>query len=80
MAPGLWTTPVGGSCVHDAARVSAHRRLLPGVFVGSAAIGEGLLTRGQLRRRSYRRLTQGVYADPGGCPSTTGSAARASHS
>ncbi|MGY1665995.1 endonuclease domain-containing protein [Geodermatophilus sp. SYSU D00696] len=45
--------------------MSAHRRLLPGVFVGSAAIGEGLLTRGQLRRRSYRRLTQGVYADPG---------------
>ena len=45
--------------------MSAHRRLLPGVFVGSTAIAEGHLTRAQLRRRSYRRLVQGVYADPG---------------
>ncbi len=45
--------------------MSAVRRLLPGVFVGSVAIAEGFLTRGQLRRRSYRRLVQGVYADPG---------------
>ena len=41
------------------------RRLLPGVFVGSHAVAEGLLTRKQLRQRSYRRLIQGVYADPG---------------
>jgi hypothetical protein len=40
-------------------------RLLPGVFVGSHAIAEGLLSRKQLRDRSYRRLVQGVYADPG---------------
>ena len=40
-------------------------RLLPGVFIGSHAISEGLLTRKQLRDRSYRRLVQGVYADPG---------------
>jgi hypothetical protein len=39
-------------------------RLLPGVFVGSHAVAEGLLTRKQLRERSYRRLVQGVYADP----------------
>jgi hypothetical protein len=39
-------------------------RLLPGVFVGSQAIADGLLTRRQLRERSYRRLVQGVYADP----------------
>jgi hypothetical protein len=39
-------------------------RLLPGVFVGSHAIADGLLTRRQLRERSYRRLVQGVYADP----------------
>ncbi|WP_369258996.1 endonuclease domain-containing protein [Geodermatophilus amargosae] len=45
--------------------MSVHRRLLPGVFVGSTAIAEGFLTRTQLRRRSYRRLAQGVYADPG---------------
>ncbi|SFO43227.1 Very-short-patch-repair endonuclease [Geodermatophilus obscurus] len=45
--------------------MSAHRRLLPGVFLGSAAIAEGYLTRAQLRRRSYRRLVHGVYADPG---------------
>ena len=43
---------------------SVSNRLLPGVFVGSHAIGEGLLTRKQLRERSYRRLVQGVYADP----------------
>lgn len=35
------------------------------MFLGSHAIGEGLLTRGQLRTRGYRRLVQGVYADPG---------------
>jgi very-short-patch-repair endonuclease len=28
-------------------------------------MAEGVLTRGQLRARSYRRLVQGVYADPG---------------
>lgn len=39
-------------------------RLLPGVFVGSHAIAEGLLSRKQLRQRGYRRLVQGVYADP----------------
>ena len=37
---------------------------LTGVFVGSHAIAEGLLTEKQLRVRSYRRLVQGVYADP----------------
>ncbi|WP_222195880.1 endonuclease domain-containing protein [Modestobacter italicus] len=40
-------------------------RLLPGVFVGSHAVAAGLLTRRQLRERSYRRLVHGVYADPG---------------
>ena len=40
-------------------------QLLPGVFVGSHAIAAGLLTRRQLRERSYRRLVHGVYADPG---------------
>jgi hypothetical protein len=40
------------------------KRFLPGVFVGSYAIAEGFLTRKQLRERSYRRLVQGVYADP----------------
>jgi hypothetical protein len=44
--------------------VPAHRSLLPGIFIGSHAIAEGLLTRHQLRRRSYQRLVQGVYADP----------------
>jgi hypothetical protein len=34
------------------------------VFVGSHAVAEGLLTRRQLRERSYRRLVHGVYADP----------------
>jgi len=44
-----------------AARVSGH---LAGVLLGSRAIAEGLITEKQLRRRSYRRLVQGVYADP----------------
>jgi hypothetical protein len=38
--------------------------MLPGVFVGSQAITEGWLTKQQLRTRGYRRLVQGVYADP----------------
>src|SRR5215203_1090757 len=44
-------------------RVSS--QLLPGVFIGSHAIAQRLLTRRQLRERSYRRLVHGVYADPG---------------
>ena len=40
-------------------------RLLPGVFVGSHAVAAGALTEKQLRSRGYRRLVQGVYADPG---------------
>jgi hypothetical protein len=40
------------------------RSHLTGVFIGSHAISEGLLTRKQLRERSYRRVVQGVYADP----------------
>jgi very-short-patch-repair endonuclease len=45
--------------------MSSTLRMLPGVFIGSHAIAEGWLTRGQLRRRGYRRIVQGVYADPG---------------
>jgi very-short-patch-repair endonuclease len=37
---------------------------LDGVFVGSHAIGEGVLTPRQLRDRGYRRLLHGVYALP----------------
>ncbi|MGY1642746.1 DUF559 domain-containing protein [Geodermatophilus sp. SYSU D00703] len=40
------------------------RSNLTGAFIGSHAIADGLLTRRQLRARSYRRLVQGVYADP----------------
>jgi hypothetical protein len=39
--------------------------LLPGVFIGSHAIDAGMLTPKQLRTRGFRRLAQGVYADPG---------------
>jgi len=53
------------AAVRQAARVLAPRRLLTGVFIGSHAIAEGFLTRSQLRTRSYHRLTQNVYADPG---------------
>jgi very-short-patch-repair endonuclease len=51
--------------MRQACRVSTAKRMMPGVFIGSHAIAEGWLTRGQLRRRSYRRLVHGVYADPG---------------
>ncbi|MGY1749655.1 DUF559 domain-containing protein [Modestobacter sp. SYSU DS0511] len=40
------------------------RHHLTGVFIGSHAIAEGLVTRHQLRERSWRRVVQGVYADP----------------
>ena len=43
----------------------ARLRLLPGVFLGSHAVAEGALTEKHLRTRGYRRLVQGVYADPG---------------
>lgn len=42
-------------------RVDHH---LTGVFIGAHAIAEGRLTRERLRTLSYRRLVQGVYADP----------------
>jgi G:T-mismatch repair DNA endonuclease (very short patch repair protein) len=48
----------------DPAPVSERPRRLPGVFIGSHAIADGALTKTQLRTRSYRRLVQGVYADP----------------
>jgi G:T-mismatch repair DNA endonuclease (very short patch repair protein) len=44
--------------------VSSYRRLLPGVFIASHAMAEGVLTEKQLRHRGYRRLVHGVYADP----------------
>lgn len=37
---------------------------LDGVFVGSHAVGEGVLSARQLRERGYRRLLHGVYAFP----------------
>ena len=40
------------------------RNHLTGVFIGSSAIAEGVITRKQLRERSYRRLVHGGYADP----------------
>jgi hypothetical protein len=40
-------------------------RHLTGVFIGSRAISEGVLTRKQLRERGFRRVVHGVYADPG---------------
>jgi hypothetical protein len=60
----LWTTELRGRRIGEAGGVTAMRRLLPGVFIGSQAIAEGFLTRGQLRTRGYRRVVQGVYVDP----------------
>ena len=53
-----------GIPVRQIAAVSGHRRLFPGIFLGSHAVAEGLLTRNQLRTRGYHRLAQNVYADP----------------
>ena len=44
--------------------VSSRVHRLTGVFIGSHAIAEGALTRNELRTLGYRRLIQGVYADP----------------
>ncbi|MGY1842973.1 endonuclease domain-containing protein [Modestobacter sp. SYSU DS0875] len=41
------------------------RRLLGGLFVGSHAVAEGVLTRRQLQSGLYRRVLQNVYADAG---------------
>ncbi|TFV61688.1 UNVERIFIED_ORG: DUF559 domain-containing protein [Bacillus sp. AZ43] len=38
---------------------------LTGVFIGSHAIAEGVITRRQLREGGFRRVVHGVYADPG---------------
>ena len=44
--------------------MSERVHLLPGVFIGSHAVAAGALTQRQLRALGYRRLVQGVYADP----------------
>jgi G:T-mismatch repair DNA endonuclease (very short patch repair protein) len=62
MAPDLWTTAVRA---RGRGRLHQVRNHLTGVFIGSHAIAEGVITRKQLRERSYRRLAHGVYADPG---------------
>ena len=48
----------------DAPGVSSRRHHLSGVFVGSHAIANGVITAKELRTLGYRRLVQGVYADP----------------
>jgi Protein of unknown function (DUF559) len=50
--------------VRDAPGVPATRRPLHGVFLGSHAVAEGLVTARQLKSGLYRRLLQNVYADP----------------
>jgi hypothetical protein len=60
----LWTTAIHEDHSGEAVRVTNYVRFLPGVFIGSHAIAEGVLTEGQLRNRGYRRLVHGVYADP----------------
>ena len=41
------------------------RRFLGGLFVGSHAVAEGVLTKRQLESGLYRRVLRNVYADPG---------------
>ena len=48
----------------DAPGVPSRRHHLTGVFVGSHAIADGAITAKELRTLGYRRLVQGVYADP----------------
>ena len=61
---GLWTTAERHRSPGHALRVQRRDRHLTGVFIGSHAIAEGRLSREQLRSLGYRRLVQGVYADP----------------
>jgi hypothetical protein len=49
----------------DAAAVTPSRRFLGGLFVGSHALAEGVLTKRQLESGLYRRVLRNVYADPG---------------
>src|SRR3954454_14912093 len=44
--------------------VVPRRSGLDGVFIGSHAVSEGVLTRHQLRTGAYPRVLQGVYAHP----------------
>jgi hypothetical protein len=53
-----------GIVVPQSAHVTARRTLPHGLFVGSHAVAEGLLTRKQLMSGLYRRVLHNVYADP----------------
>jgi uncharacterized protein DUF559 len=48
-----------------AAAVHPSRRFLGGLFVGSHAVSERVLTKRQLESGLYRRVLRNVYADPG---------------
>jgi Protein of unknown function (DUF559) len=48
----------------DPATVARSLQSLRGVFLGSHAVAEGMVTRAQLQSGLYRRLLQNVYADP----------------
>jgi Protein of unknown function (DUF559) len=49
----------------DAPGVLTSRRFLGGLFVGSHAVSQRLLTKRQLESGLYRRVLRNVYADPG---------------
>jgi hypothetical protein len=51
--------------VSQAAAVHGPRRGAHGVFIGSHAVAEGVVTAKQLKSGLYRRLMRDVYADPG---------------
>ena len=61
---GLWTTAGRRRSRGQALQVPSRDHHLTGVFIGSHAIAEGRLSREHLRTLGYRRLVQGVYADP----------------
>ncbi|WP_448625223.1 endonuclease domain-containing protein [Geodermatophilus sp. URMC 64] len=44
--------------------MTSHRRFLGGLFLGSHAVAEGLLTRRQLESGVFRRVMHNVYVDP----------------
>ena len=44
--------------------MTTHRRFFGGLFIGSHAVGEGLLSRKQLESGMYRRVLHNVYVDP----------------
>jgi hypothetical protein len=54
----------GGRPFEKLPAVTSHRRFTGGLFIGSHAVAEGMLTQKQLKSGVFRRVLHNVYADP----------------